>query len=61
MSANNMGFDVAYNMQAAVDAKTHIIIAADVINNPTDQGQLYAMARMDERLANNLNLLSNGK
>ncbi|VBB08873.1 Hypothetical protein LUCI_4156 [Lucifera butyrica] len=44
MSANNMGFDVAYNMQTAVDAKSHLIVAMDVINNPADQGQLYKMA-----------------
>jgi hypothetical protein len=44
MSANNMGFDVAYNMQTAVDAKNHIIVAVDTTNNPADQGQLYTMA-----------------
>lgn len=44
MSANNMGYDVAYNMQTAVDAKNHIIVAVDTINNPADQGQLYGMA-----------------
>ncbi|MEN6566298.1 MAG: IS1182 family transposase, partial [Veillonellales bacterium] len=41
MSANNMGYDVAYNMQTAVDAKNHIIVAVDTNNNPADQGQLY--------------------
>ena len=44
MGTNNMGFDVAYNMQTAVDAKNHIIVAVDTINNPADQGQLYGMA-----------------
>ena len=44
MGANNMGFDVAYNMQIAVDAKNHLIAAVDVTNNPADQGQLYQMA-----------------
>ena len=52
MSANNMGFDVAYNMQTAVDEKNHIIIAADVINNPADQGQLYAMATQAKQILN---------
>ncbi len=52
MGANNMGFDVAYNMQTAVDAKNHIIIAADVINNPADQGQLYAMATQAKQILN---------
>lgn len=44
MSVNNMGFDVAYNMQTAVDAKNHIIVAVDTTNSPADQGQLYGMA-----------------
>lgn len=44
MSANNRGYDVAYNMQTAVDAKNHLIVAVDVTNNPADQGQLYPMA-----------------
>lgn len=44
MGVNNMGFEVAYNMQTAVDAKNHLIVAVDVINNPADQGQLYPMA-----------------
>lgn len=52
MNANNMGFDVAYNVQTAVDAKNHIIIAVDVINNPADQGQLYPMAVQAKQLLN---------
>ena len=44
MSSSNMGFDVAYNMQTAVDAKNHLIVAVDVTNNPADQGQLHPMA-----------------
>lgn len=44
MGVNNMGFEVAYNMQAAVDAKNHLIVAVDVTNNPADQGQLHPMA-----------------
>lgn len=45
MSANNMGYEVAYNMQTAVDAKNHLIVAVDVTNNPADQGQLHPMAK----------------
>lgn len=52
MSANNMGYDVAYNMQTAVDAKNHIIVAVDTINNPADQGQLYGMAAEAKQLLN---------
>lgn len=44
MSVSNQGFDVAYNMQVAVDAKNHLIVAVDVTNSPADQGQLYPMA-----------------
>ncbi|XWE59909.1 transposase [Sporomusa sphaeroides] len=44
MSVNNMGYEVAYNMQTAVDAKNHLIVAVDVTNNPADQGQLHPMA-----------------
>ncbi|CVK21394.1 MULTISPECIES: IS1182 family transposase [Sporomusa] len=44
MSVNNMGFEVAYNMQTAVDAKNHLIVAVNVTNNPADQGQLHPMA-----------------
>ncbi|MCM0757712.1 hypothetical protein M7775_03895 [Sporomusa sphaeroides DSM 2875] len=44
MSVNNMGYEVAYNMQTAVDAKNYLIVAVDVTNNPADQGQLYPMA-----------------
>ncbi|XEQ96386.1 hypothetical protein SPX_11830 [Sporomusa paucivorans] len=39
-----MGYEVAYNMQTAVDAKNYLIVAVDVTNNPADQGQLYPMA-----------------
>ena len=44
MSANNMGMEVAYNMQTAVDDKHHLIVAVDITNSPADQGQLYEMA-----------------
>lgn len=52
MSANNMGFDVAYNMQTAVDSKNHIIVAVDTINNPADQGQLYEMSAKAKQILN---------
>lgn len=44
MGVNNMGFEVSYNMQTAVDEKNHLIVAVDITNNPADQGQLYNMA-----------------
>lgn len=45
MNANNFGKDLAYNVQAAVDSKNNIIVACDVINNPTDLGELYDMSK----------------
>lgn len=40
MATNNNGIDVCYNAQIAVDSKHCLIADYDVINNPTDQGQL---------------------
>jgi transposase len=37
---------VGYNVQAAVDAKHHMIVAHEVTNSVTDQGQLAAMAKV---------------
>jgi len=36
--------DVCYNVQAAVDAKYHLVIADDVTNDPTDRDWLVTMA-----------------
>ncbi|OVE76507.1 hypothetical protein BVX98_05875 [bacterium F11] len=36
--------DVGYNCQTVVDDKHHMIVEHEVINNPTDQNQLHAMA-----------------
>lgn len=45
MSVNNNGVDVCYNVQMAVDNKNCLIVGYDVINNPSDQGQLYKMSK----------------
>jgi transposase len=37
--------DVAYNCQTAVDEKHHLIVDHEVVNHPTDQNELYAMAK----------------
>ena len=37
------GFDIAYNVQMAVDSKHHIVLDCDVINNPTDRGEMTPM------------------
>lgn len=44
MSVNNNGVDVCYNVQTAVDAKHKLVLDCEVINNPTDHGQLNIMA-----------------
>lgn len=44
MGVNNNGVDVCYNVQTVVDNKHNLIVDLDVINNPTDQGQLSNMA-----------------
>lgn len=44
MGVNNNGIDVCYNVQTVVDSKYNLIVDYDVINNPTDQGQLSKMS-----------------
>ncbi len=36
---------MGYNVQTAVDAKHHLIVAHEVTNSVTDRGQLAAMAK----------------
>lgn len=43
MAVNNNGVDVCYNVQTVVDSKHKLIVDCDVINNPTDHGQLSEM------------------
>ena len=45
MSGNNFGMDMAYNVQASVDGKAHLVSAFDVTQNPTDHGQLSNMTQ----------------
>lgn len=45
MSANNNGLDVCYNVQTAVDSKHSLVVDCEVINNPTDHGQLNIMGK----------------
>ena len=44
MATNNKGVDVCFNVQTAVDAKNKLVLDCEVINNPTDHGQLNIMA-----------------
>jgi transposase len=44
MSVNNNGLDVCYNVQSVVDAEHKLVVDCEVINNPTDHGQLNHMA-----------------
>jgi transposase len=39
------GHVVGYNVQAAVDAKNHLLVSAIVTNSPVDQGQLAPIAQ----------------
>jgi transposase len=45
MVVNNKGIDVSYNVQVAVDQKHKLVVESEVINNPSDQGQLSVMAK----------------
>jgi len=50
MAVNNNGVDVCYNVQVAVDAKHSLVIDCDVINNPSDHGQLSTMGKRARRV-----------
>jgi transposase len=43
MGNNRGGVDMAYNVQASVDSKAHLVAAFDITTNPTDHGQLTNM------------------
>ncbi|MDD2284397.1 MAG: transposase [Paludibacter sp.] len=45
MAVNNNGLNVCYNVQTAVDQKNKLIVDYEVINNPTDHGQLSVMGQ----------------
>ncbi|HAU5592546.1 TPA: IS1182 family transposase [Citrobacter amalonaticus] len=45
MKINNVNRQVSYNVQTAVDAKYHLIVAHDVTNTP-DRGQLTALTKL---------------
>lgn len=45
MKTNNMNRQVCYNVQTAVDAKNHLIVAHEVTNSP-DRGKLAAVTKL---------------
>ncbi|MDI2068435.1 transposase, partial [Klebsiella pneumoniae] len=45
MKINNVNRQVSYNVQTAVDAKYHLIVAHEVTNTP-DRGQLTAVTKL---------------
>lgn len=45
MKINNVNRQVSYNVQTAVDAKNHLIVAHEVTNTP-DRGQLTAVTKL---------------
>ena len=50
MKANNNGLDVSYNVQTVVDQKHKLIVDTEVINNPTDHGQLSKMVTKSQEV-----------
>ena len=58
MGSPGKGFDIAHNMQMAVDSKHHIVLDCDVINNPTDRGEMTLMV---ERLIADGHIEPNGE
>ena len=45
MRVDSQRLDVCYNVQTSVDAKKHLIVDYDVINNSTDHHQLATEAK----------------
>jgi hypothetical protein len=52
MKLPNNGFDICYNVQAAVDKKNHLIVNYDVVNSSSDYNQLSSMALKAEEALN---------
>lgn len=50
MAVNNNGVDVCYNVQTVVDSKHSLVVDCNVINSPTDHGQLSEMASRAKEL-----------
>lgn len=45
MVVNNNGIEVGYNVQTVVDSEHSLVVDCEVINNPTDHGQLCTMGK----------------
>jgi transposase len=43
MGNNRSGVDMAYNVQASVDGKEHLVVAFDITQSPSDHGSLTPM------------------
>ncbi len=56
MKLPNNGFDICYNVQAAVDKKSHLIVSYDVVNSSSDYNQLSTMALKAKEALNVKNL-----
>ena len=50
MAVNNNGIEVSYNVQTVVDEKHKLVVDTEVINNPSDQGQLSSMAKQAKEI-----------
>ena len=49
MRVDSQRLEVSYNIQTSVDAKQHLIVDYDVINNSTDHHQLFNDAEMAKK------------
>ena len=50
MRVDSQRLDVCYNIQTSVDAKRHLIVDFDVINNSTDHHQLTKDAKAAKQM-----------
>lgn len=62
MKMNNSGFNMAYNVQIAVDKKNYIAVAVDTTNAGNDNEQLYDISKQAKENSNveNITVLADG-
>ena len=57
MKNNCNGLDVAYNAQASVDEKNHLVTEFDISQNPTDHDQLASMMEKTQEVLRNKDII----
>jgi len=60
MGSNNFGVDMAYNVQASVDGKAHLVAAFDVTQSPNDHGQLGNMVQKTQEVLRKKEIMALG-